>query len=488
MKKSLSVLCSLILIATACRHQKNEIQIADGNFPAEINKILLGKCATSGCHDHSGFKRSGGLLLDSWDHLLDGGNNGAAIIAYQPEYSSLLYHTNSGHSSDRSRLPAMPSGDPLSHEEYLTIKGWIQNGAPDKNGTIPFASKPESRQKIYLAHGGNGKCKLIAIIDGERNVVMKYIPFGTNNIESAHNIRVSPDGRYAYACFISGRYIQKIDTRTDEIVDSIDVGIKQWGVINMSNDGKRLMVNAWEGSGGVYIINTETMNFEHKIEGSGLFIYPHGIISNATFDTFYVSSLWGNTLYKFSTDLTYYEKISLDGKPNTHTTQEGTTPDPHDLAYSPDYSKYLVTCQNTNEVRIFNAYTDSLIAILPVGIMPQHIAVSRTTNYAVIACMHDHNMNAKFMGSVYVINYKTMQVVKKIEGKFYEPHCVLIDDKTGVFYVLSKNFTSGYTDAYTSICGAKNGWYSVYDMNTLNVIKEKVETEENPYFADTRFK
>ena len=57
-----------------------------------------------------------------------------------------------------------------------------------------------------------------------------------------------------------------------------------------------------------------------------------------------------------------------------------------------------------------------------------------------------------------------------------------------MFYVLSKNFTSGYTDAYTSICGAKNGWYSVYDMNTLNVIKEKVETEENPYFADTRFK
>ena len=137
---------------------------------------------------------------------------------------------------------------------------------------------------------------------------------------------------------------------------------------------------------------------------------------------------------------------------------------------------------------MYDSRSDSILAVLPVGIMPQHIAISTTTDYAVVACMHDHNMDMSFMGSVYIINYKTLQVVKKIEGKFYEPHCVLIDDRTGVFYVLSKNATSGYLEASSSICGAKDGWYSVYDLKSLKVIKEKVETEANPYFADTRFK
>lgn len=483
--KSIFAVCCISFLMTACKHEYT-LQIAEGNFPDDINKIFLGKCATAGCHDLSGYKQSGGLLLDSWDHLLNGGNNGAAIVSYSPENSPLLYHINNSHSSDMTRLPIMPKRGSLSHEEYHTIKEWIQNGAPDKNGNIPFASNPENRQKIYLAHGGNGKCKLLAVIDAEKKVVMRYIPFGTNKTESAHNIRVSPDGRYAYVCFISGTQIQKIDTRTDKIVDSIEVPSKNWGVINMSNDGKKLMINAWEGNGGVYIINTESMTFEEQYDG--LFINPHGIISNAAFDTFYVSSLWGNTLYKFSKDFSLYEKISLDGKPCTQTSQAGITPDPHDLAYSPDYSKYFVTCQNTNEVRVYDSHADTLLVNLQVGVMPQHIAISKTTDYAVVACMHDHNMEMNAMGTVYVINYKTLKVVKRIEGKFYEPHCVLIDDQNGLFYVLSKNLTPGYVGGNVSACGEQNGWYSVYDLKTLKPVVDRFETISNPYFADARFK
>src|SRR5690606_13702283 len=127
------------------------------------------KCATSGCHNAQSFANAGGLRLDSWEHLFNGGNNGAVAIPYNVENSSLLYFLNTDSSFGPIAVPTMPLHQPaLSQEEYLAVRDWVAGGAPDKNGNIPFADNPDTRQKIYLTQQG---CDLLAVIDGEKKVV-----------------------------------------------------------------------------------------------------------------------------------------------------------------------------------------------------------------------------------------------------------------------------------------------------------------------------
>ena len=97
----------------------------------------------------------------------------------------------------------------------MCIRDRINNGAPDRNGKIPFEDNAATRQKIYITQQG---CDQVAVVDAERKVVMRYIAVGeADGIESPHVIRVSPDNQHAYVCFTGGLYMQKINANTDKV-------------------------------------------------------------------------------------------------------------------------------------------------------------------------------------------------------------------------------------------------------------------------------
>src|SRR5690606_10371760 len=137
-------------------------------------------------------------------------------VPYAPGNSSLLYFINTDSNEGPRAYPVMPynkfdpmQGDPISAQEYLLMKEWVRNGAPDKNGKIPFASNAASRQKIYLTMQA---CDKIGVIDAATKVIMRYIDVGkTPAIESPHCVRIDASGKYAYVSFLGGEYIQKID-------------------------------------------------------------------------------------------------------------------------------------------------------------------------------------------------------------------------------------------------------------------------------------
>src|SRR4051794_37012367 len=80
---------------TACVHKPRiTVTPADGNYPPAVANIIVSKCAISGCHNEASYQNADGLLLDTWDHLFNGGNNGAVAIAYSPKFSPLLYFVN----------------------------------------------------------------------------------------------------------------------------------------------------------------------------------------------------------------------------------------------------------------------------------------------------------------------------------------------------------------------------------------------------------
>ena len=196
-------------IILSCKHERPQPSPQQpGGYPEAIAKIVETRCAVSGCHNNASYQNAGGLLLDTWEHMFQGGNNGAVVIPYNSANSSLLYFINTHPEYGPVASPTMPLNEtPLTEDEYLLIKNWIETGAADINGNIPFATDASTRQKIYLTMQG---CDMVAVIDAQTKVVMRYIEVGkTPAIENPHCVRVSSDGRFAYVSFLGGDYIQK---------------------------------------------------------------------------------------------------------------------------------------------------------------------------------------------------------------------------------------------------------------------------------------
>ena len=339
--------------------------------------------------------------------MFQGGNNGAVVIPYNSANSSLLYFINTHPEYGPVASPTMPLNEtPLTEDEYLLIKNWIETGAADINGNIPFATDASTRQKIYLTMQG---CDMVAVIDAQTKVVMRYIEVGkTPAIENPHCVRVSSDGRFAYVSFLGGDYIQKINTETDAVVDELQVGIGSWNVFLLSPDGKKMLLSDWrpQPNGRLLLINTETM--EVITEFTGLFHYPHGIASDASFNTFYITAQYGNTVYKLTLSSGTLKQVSIDGA--TPVTIAGIR-DPHEVLMTPDGSKYFLTCEHSNEVRIMDAHADTLIRTIPVGIKPQEMALSSSRPYIFVTCMEDNSTSAMLKGSVYAINHRSEVVI-----------------------------------------------------------------------------
>src|SRR3954462_6336962 len=83
---------------SSCKHEAAIIpEQATGGFPNDVAKIMINKCATTGCHDAAGAVNAAGLRLDKWEELFKGSSHGAVVVPYSTKYSSLLYFINTDH-------------------------------------------------------------------------------------------------------------------------------------------------------------------------------------------------------------------------------------------------------------------------------------------------------------------------------------------------------------------------------------------------------
>jgi YVTN family beta-propeller protein len=160
---------------------------------------------------------------------------------------------------------------------------------------------------------------------------------------------------------------------------------------------------------------------------------------------------------------------------------------------SPDNSRYFVTCQHIagapGTVSVIDAHADTLIKQIQVGSYPQEMAVCTSKNYLFVACMEDADNPSPNLGSIYVIDYNTLDVVTKIYGDFFEPHDMAVDNQDGLLFIASRNADNGIPSHHTTLCGANAGWYSVYNLNTLTPVDNKrYEVTNDAYAISPRFK
>jgi DNA-binding beta-propeller fold protein YncE len=487
------------------------IAAVTGNFPASIATIFINKCAIAGCHDAASAQFADGFMMDTWAHVFNGAYDGAMVVPYSTSYSPLLYYINTNLANGDTALPTMPISTTtkplsvLSQAEYDTIKNWIAHGAPDVNGNVAFSTNPSTRQKLYSIQTG---CNQLAVIDGQTKLVMRYIAVGDGTDAALHDVLCSSDGLYAYISFYAGNIVQKIDCTTDTVVATVSLasglaggvisGEGQWSIFSLSPDNSTLMVTAFQPTGYVAAINTASMQVIPNLSlgwaqgGNSNIRYPHGIAANAAFDTFYTTIEYGNEVVKwwYISGAPHFKTITVNSSTATNVTTYGVTPDPHFITMSPDYSKYFVTCENTDQVRVLSTATDKVIDSINVGAWPQEMAIDTINNYLFVACMLDRT-NANGEGTVYVINYNTDAVVKILSGFFFEPHDIGVDEEDGLLYVLSTNLDTVAGEPpphHSTACGVP-GWYNVYNLSTLQPADNNIYYVLNdPYTITSRFK
>ncbi|MEP7265854.1 MAG: c-type cytochrome domain-containing protein [Bacteroidota bacterium] len=467
--------CMVFFIATSCRHDEiidENADVQNSSYPLDVAEILVKKCATSGCHDNISKDAAAGLSMITWSDLFKGGNGGAVVIPYRPDQSTLMYYVNHDSLLPVPGLsPTMPVNQPaLTIDELNILQNWIAQGAPDRNGFVKFSDNP-LRRKYYVANQG---CDLVSVFDAASNLVMRAVDVGSTPLtESPHMVRVAYDNLSWFVCFIAGGTFQQYSTLDNTLIGEANIGVASWNTFALTpNDSLAFVVDFSNGK--LAIVNIATMTVQIK-NGFG---NPHGSTMNATGDTLYMTAQLGSSLFKIPVnDMVNYEIIDL----------KGAFPflgelEPHDIIFSPDHSKYFVTCQESNEVRVVQTSNDSVIAAIPVGLLPQELSVSFNNPYIFVTCMDAIGSYPSERGSVAIINYETNQLIKSVYTG-YQPHGIAVDDVNNKVYVGNRNANpNGPAPHHTSLCAGRNGNVSIIDMSTLTVIPgSSTEVSVDPY-------
>jgi hypothetical protein len=117
-------------------------------FEKHIRPILVDKCYK--CHSSDSRSVKGGLLLDSKEGVLKGGDSGPAIIAGNPDKSLLIRAVR----YTDSDLQMPPKDKKLPAEAIAALEQWVQMGAPDPRtgkSNLGDASSIEEKSKAHWA-------------------------------------------------------------------------------------------------------------------------------------------------------------------------------------------------------------------------------------------------------------------------------------------------------------------------------------------------
>jgi DNA-binding beta-propeller fold protein YncE len=455
-------------------------------YPDDVGRIMFTKCAVAGCHTSASKGAAGGLNLESWDELFKGGTGSAAVIPFRHDFSTLQYYINTFPELGVTLSPTMPyNKPPLSKEEVLIIQNWIDAGAPNRDGQVKFSDNP-SRKKIYIPNQG---CDVVTVMDQATLLPMRYITVGSStSTESPHMVKVSPDGMYWYVIFLASNYIEKYRTSDDSFVGRALIGPGSWNTFSITGDSQTAYCVDFSNSGKVAIVDLDALTATTQAP----FNNPHGSALTPDDDTLYVTAQQGSQLYKIPVaDFSGLTMVNL---------YTGATPpsalQPHEIKFSPDNTKYFVTCQGTSnhDVRVFQAGTDQLLAVIPVGDLPSEMSVSTDPSkpYLFVSCSEDLYFPGK-RGSVAVINYNTNTLVTRIYTG-HQPHGLEMDDSRKLVIVANRNASSdGPAPHHSTACGGRNGNISFIDINTLSMVMtenggaiKKVEVSVDPYSVAIR--
>ena len=166
-----------------------------------VAEILIKKCALPECH--RGETAPNGLSFESYSKMINGSigrhlgehnhgkiskinhgtpYGGSPVIPFDAE-NSLMYNLITGNVVDAEhRMPYQK--EPLSRSEIEILKEWINNGARDYNGNVPYSGP----NKVFVCNQWSDE---IYVIDMDHKVVARVLDVDVNPnvIDQPHNVQ-----------------------------------------------------------------------------------------------------------------------------------------------------------------------------------------------------------------------------------------------------------------------------------------------------------
>lgn len=450
-----SSLAVALLCGISCKEDVSNVPEPVGEFERRVQPILNRHCVE--CHSSPNPVRE--LRLTSWESIFKGSVNGAMIVPFQPKFSHLLQHLHSDTTLSPVASPRMPIGrNPLSREEVMTIYEWIQNGAPNREGKIPFQ---ESFQKIYVT---NQAADLVAVIDKRSGLLMRYVDVSAeggisqNPLQSPHYVTVSNDKRFWYVSLIAKGEVWKFDAQADTLIAKASVGSSPAHIVCSPDDSTLYVSNFSASVNRITMIDANTMTV--KRVSPPINAAPHGLALSRDGRRLYATAYESDRVFELDLETFATRQFPLRraGEPTSRNYR------PYQAMLSPDERRLFVTCNGDatfdGDLRVIDLETLDIRAI-PVGKYPilMDYAPDKTRLYVA-------NRNSN---SVSVVNVQSETVMATIENVGIQPHGLAVSSD-GLVYVSNESLI-GFVGHHPTDGGLRAGTTSIIDSRTNQVAK-----------------
>ena len=395
-----------------------------------------------------------GLDLTSWDGLIAGSDFGEVVIPFDSENSLLIELATK---LDPPH-PAQRGPDSLTTEEIAFLRRWIDEGARNDAGQVPYAN---ATQLLYVANQDDAS---VSVIDMAANLVIRTVKLaelGFSADAKPHHTAVAPDGSRWYVSLIGEGTVLQFD-RDNRLVGRAD-GFETPGMLAMHPDGDRLFVgrslSAVDPPRSIGILDAETM----ALETLGIFFQkPHALRVSPDGRYVYTASLVTNG---FATYDVAGDEIFLAGV-------DGPVEAYLQIAVAPDGSEMYVTGQQTGRLSVLDL-TDptrpARVATVNVAPQPWHPVLTPDGGALYVG--------NKSEDAVTVVDTATRTVVAEIEGPgLAQPHGAAVRADGRYVYISNNNAAGAYTPRYDFGDNARAGTVVVIDTET-NAIVKVIEVE-----------
>ena len=394
----LSILCLTVLFISACNETEVPPDIDEqfnGFESFEVAEILVKNCALPECH--RGGTAENGLSYESYSKMIEGSigrhfgghdhknfpkpmhgttYGGSPVVPFDAE-NSLMYNLITGNISNPD-LQMPYQKNPLSQSQIEILKNWINNGAKDFNGSVPYSGP----NKVFVCNQWSDE---IYIIDTDYKVVSGILDVDVNPTvrDQPHNIQIW--GSYYYVTLITAGQLLKIDAANNQVVGRV-TGLEAPGMIMISPDGKTAYVSKSATATGVYsiiyVIDTETMTrktTEINLPVPGL---PHALWLNSDGKKLYVANMTRDRISIVDTDINeVVDDIILSAAPVVY--------EPMHIYLSPDDKYLYINCRTSSTMLIYETETNQRLKELPIKNHPMQSAISPDGNKIYVVSHHD---------------------------------------------------------------------------------------------------
>ncbi len=236
--------CLLFSSALLAEEEKkaDENPVEKITFADHVLPIFRARCGS--CHNSN--DRKGGLAVDQYALMMEGGSSGTVI---EPGDSALSYLFMLVNHEDTPKMP--PNADKIPEAELVTIKKWIDLGALENSGSTANIKKKASLAKIEVSGARPAEVAVPAQYLGDPAVV-------PNSLNAVTALATSP---WAPLTAVSGfKQVAIYNTNSMELLGVLAYPEGQPEIMQFSRTGDLLMVGGGRGGaeGKVVVFDVKT--------------------------------------------------------------------------------------------------------------------------------------------------------------------------------------------------------------------------------------